>query len=260
MRPHTFLFPGLAFLLLSAGCASLGPSIGECANYMLIGAAGGGAVGVIGVDEVLGDSVSANRRAAAGVVGAVAGASVGYALCARAYRQKRDLEERFARVEAELAEARAQNEAEATDPHRPAEEATRDAVEFPAPRPEVVRDQIVRLELGSTLLFETDGDVLSARARPYLDALASSLRENLGSEVALVGHTDTVGAEDYNRMLSERRARAVADFLIARGVAQERLHVAGRGEAEPIATNDTAEGRAQNRRVEVLIVPQTQTI
>lgn len=223
---------------------------------MLLGAAGGGAVAVIGVDEVLGDSLGTGRKAAAGVAGAVAGASVGYALCTRAYRQKRDLEERFAQVEAELAATRAEMDAERA--HTPnVSDVPEEPIEIKSPRPEVVQDQIVRLELGSALLFETDEKKLSARARPYLDALAASLNENPTSKVAIIGHTDDAGSEEYNLSLSKQRAGTIADYLTTQGVLPGRLQTTGRGETEPVDTNETPQGRAQNRRVEVYIIPQT---
>ena len=70
----------------------------------------------------------------------------------------------------------------------------------------------------------------------------------------IVGHTDATGSDAYNQGLSERRARAAADYISRQGVAATRLRSLGRGETEPISTNDTAEGRSENRRVEIAIV------
>ncbi len=99
--------------------------------------------------------------------------------------------------------------------------------------------------------FEFDSARLRPEFHPVLDGLAAALRPSLGQQVALVGHTDSSGPERYNRELSLRRARAVADYLQRAGVAPERLFVAGDGEGRPIADNETAAGRAQNRRVEI---------
>lgn len=105
----------------------------------------------------------------------------------------------------------------------------------------------------SGLLFNFDSDQLRAEARTNLDNLASSLSNFGDSNLLLVGHTDSVGTTEYNQALSERRARAVAVYLISRGVATTRIQTAGRGETEPIASNSTDAGRQQNRRVEVAI-------
>ncbi|HUH11565.1 MAG TPA: OmpA family protein, partial [Longimicrobiales bacterium] len=74
-----------------------------------------------------------------------------------------------------------------------------------------------------------------------------------GRELLVVGHTDAVGSDDYNQALSERRAQAAADFLVTQGVSRTAIRTVGRGETEPIASNDTPEGRQMNRRVEVAI-------
>jgi outer membrane protein OmpA-like peptidoglycan-associated protein len=73
--------------------------------------------------------------------------------------------------------------------------------------------------------------------------------------IDVLGHTDSDGAEGYNQALSERRAQSVASFLTGRGVATVRIATIGYGETRPIATNETAEGKAQNRRVEIKVVP-----
>ncbi len=83
--------------------------------------------------------------------------------------------------------------------------------------------------------------------------LAKSLEKYPDTELLIVGHTDNVGTEEYNLGLSERRAAAAADYLAFRGVSRDRLQPAGRGESEPVASNDTDQGRTQNRRVEVAI-------
>ncbi|HEX7019502.1 MAG TPA: OmpA family protein [Gemmatimonadaceae bacterium] len=110
---------------------------------------------------------------------------------------------------------------------------------------------VVTFESG--LLFNFDSDQLRAEAKANLDNLASSLTNFGDSNLLLVGHTDSVGTSSYNQGLSERRSRAVAVYLMSRGVASTRIQTAGRGETEPIASNSTDAGRQQNRRVEVAI-------
>jgi outer membrane protein OmpA-like peptidoglycan-associated protein len=105
----------------------------------------------------------------------------------------------------------------------------------------------------SGLLFDYDSDVLHAAATQNLAALAASLDKYPNTDLIIVGHTDNKGSDGYNISLSERRAAAAASYLASRGVARSRLRSAGRGESEPVASNDTDAGRQQNRRVEVAI-------
>jgi outer membrane protein OmpA-like peptidoglycan-associated protein len=105
----------------------------------------------------------------------------------------------------------------------------------------------------SCLLFDFDSDQLRAESKKNLDNLASSLKNFGDSKLLLVGHTDAQGTDAYNLDLSRRRAASVASYLESRGVSGARVEVTGRGETEPIASNDTELGRAQNRRVEVAI-------
>lgn len=103
------------------------------------------------------------------------------------------------------------------------------------------------------LLFPFDSDQLHADARENVRRFAASLVKYPNTRTMVVGHTDSDGDVSYNQALSERRARAAADFIAANGVAYSRISTVGSGEAEPIATNATADGRSQNRRIEVAI-------
>jgi outer membrane protein OmpA-like peptidoglycan-associated protein len=105
----------------------------------------------------------------------------------------------------------------------------------------------------SGLLFDFDSDVLRTESRKNLDNLASSLRDFGDSKLMLVGHTDSQGTDSYNLELSRRRASSVGTYLEAHGVSSSRVQIAGRGETEPIASNDSDSGRQENRRVEVAI-------
>jgi outer membrane protein OmpA-like peptidoglycan-associated protein len=105
----------------------------------------------------------------------------------------------------------------------------------------------------SGLLFDYDSDVLRAGAQHNLATLAASLDKYPGTDVVIVGHTDSKGSDSYNLLLSERRAAAATTYLASRGVARARLRSTGRGKTEPVASNDTDAGRQQNRRVEVAI-------
>jgi outer membrane protein OmpA-like peptidoglycan-associated protein len=111
----------------------------------------------------------------------------------------------------------------------------------------------IQVTFESGLLYAFDSDVVLPEARANFAELAKSLEKYPDTDLLIVGHTDNVGTEEYNLGLSERRAAAAADYLSFRGVSRDRLQPAGRGESEPVASNDTDQGRTQNRRVEVAI-------
>ncbi len=110
-----------------------------------------------------------------------------------------------------------------------------------------------RYTVSSAVLFAFDDARLSADAPAALEEALQSRRARPAARVTVVGHADAVGTEDYNRALSQRRARSVADYLMQRGVAPERVTVRGAGADEPLAPNDTEEHRQQNRRVEITV-------
>jgi OmpA-OmpF porin, OOP family len=99
--------------------------------------------------------------------------------------------------------------------------------------------------------FEFDSSTLSARELEVLGVAVEELRANPELRVRIVGHTDSKGTDEYNQKLSQRRAQAVLGFLTRRGIERRRLEAVGLGEENPVATNDTEDGRAQNRRVEL---------
>jgi outer membrane protein OmpA-like peptidoglycan-associated protein len=105
----------------------------------------------------------------------------------------------------------------------------------------------------SGLLFPYDSDVLTDAARTNLTNLAQNIGKFPDTDLLVVGHTDATGSDTYNQALSERRARAAANYLISQGVSSSRIRTMGLGESEPKASNETSEGQAQNRRVEVAI-------
>ena len=131
------------------------------------------------------------------------------------------------------------------------------AMEIPGARVERVGEGIV-VTFDSGLLFAYDSDAVTGAARTNLTQLAQSLQKYGDTDVLIVGHTDATGSDNYNQGLSERRANSAAAFLASQGIGRARVQTAGRGELEPIESNDTAEGRAQNRRVEIVIVANEQ--
>ena len=136
--------------------------------------------------------------------------------------------------------------------HRMDKQAEEIAKEIPGAKVERVGEGI-QVTFESGLLYDFDSDVVRGAARENLSTLAASLDEYPGTDLLIVGHTDNVGSDTYNQDLSERRARAAANYLASQGVARSRLRTLGLGEAEPVATNATDAGRNQNRRVEVAI-------
>jgi outer membrane protein OmpA-like peptidoglycan-associated protein len=117
-------------------------------------------------------------------------------------------------------------------------------------------DRGMVLTLGD-VLFDTDQADLKPGAGPTIDRLAQFLRDNEDTRLLVEGYTDSRGSEEYNQDLSRRRAAAVASALESRGIARDRVNVAGRGETLPVASNDTAAGRQLNRRVEIVFSDQS---
>jgi outer membrane protein OmpA-like peptidoglycan-associated protein len=113
----------------------------------------------------------------------------------------------------------------------------------------------IRVILPEGVTFRTGSSVVDPAFLPALRAVSDSLRRHPDTLVRVVGHTDNVGTAAYNTQLSQDRALAVARVLIANGTSANRIVVSGRGFYEPIASNATAAGRAENRRVEIIITP-----
>ncbi len=111
----------------------------------------------------------------------------------------------------------------------------------------------IAVTFDSGILFPHDSSTLSSEAQSNLRKLADSLQAESRTNVMIVGHTDSDGADSYNQDLSERRGRSASDYLATHGVSSSRLSSRGRGEAEPIASNTAADGKRQNRRVEIAI-------
>ncbi|TVQ54481.1 MAG: OmpA family protein [Rhodobacteraceae bacterium] len=114
---------------------------------------------------------------------------------------------------------------------------------------------LVNLPAGVT--FDFDSAAVRPEFIPALNDVANTLRQFQQSYVDVVGHTDNVGSAAYNQTLSERRAQSVANVLTNRGVQPQRIITSGMGFNQPVASNDTPEGRARNRRVELRITPLT---
>jgi outer membrane protein OmpA-like peptidoglycan-associated protein len=123
---------------------------------------------------------------------------------------------------------------------------------------EAVREEEGRLIISlSGVLFESGGDKLTTSSESRLDTVAQALAAYSDRSIVIEGHTDDRGSDATNQQLSQKRADAVRAYLQQRGVPIEQMRAVGRGESQPIASNDTPEGRANNRRVEVIVEPAT---
>ncbi len=114
-------------------------------------------------------------------------------------------------------------------------------------------DNQLKVNIPNDISFDTGSAAIKPALRQVLDPFAQSLRGDPGARISIIGHTDSTGPESVNNPLSLSRAQSVRDYLTDRGVPAGQMEVAGRGEREPIASNDTAAGRAKNRRVEIYL-------
>jgi outer membrane protein OmpA-like peptidoglycan-associated protein len=184
------------------------------------GAVIGAVVGGV-AGAVIGNQSGRNRTGA--VVGAAAGAAVGAAVGRRMDKQ-----------EAEL------RQIEGVEVERPSEGE-------------------IEVRLTNDILFDYDSSALRPASRTTLNELADNFAQYPDNQIIVEGHTDSTGSDAYNQRLSEQRAANVADYLIGRGVAARNVIVYGYGESDPKSSNDTAEGRQLNRRVEIHIRATDQT-
>jgi len=203
--------------VLLAGCTTHADGT-QSVNKTAVGAGVGALAG-----GVLGNRLDKDKRGRGTVIGAVAGAAAGAGLGYMMDRQEAELRE-------QLAGERAQH-----------------AVEI-----ERVSDDLLKLTLANEVSFDVNSATVKPAFKPSLGKVAEVL-QRYDTRVTIVGHTDSSGAESYNQQLSERRAQAVLDELVRLGVPYPRLSAVGRGEYEPRADNTSAAGRAQNRRVEILV-------
>lgn len=114
-------------------------------------------------------------------------------------------------------------------------------------------DNRLKLEIPSDVSFDTGRSDIKSNFQPVLQRFAATLNENPATTVTIIGHTDSTGSPDINQPLSVDRAARTRDYLANRGVNPNRITIEGRGEREPIASNNDASSRARNRRVEIYV-------
>ena len=210
---------GLASLALSA-CVTDPETGQQRISKSAIGGIGGALGGYLLGDIVGGHRDRTEKIVGAGI-GAVAGAGIGYYLD----QQERELRQKTAGTGID-----------------------------------VVRDgDSLLLNMPSQVTFDVDSSAVKPEFRSTLNDVASTLVQYESTYIDVYGHTDSTGSDAYNQTLSERRAQSVSSYLASRGVQSARLATRGFGESQPVASNTTEEGRAQNRRVEIRIVPVTQS-
>ena len=187
----------------------------------VIGAAAGAVIG-----GVLGNNIGKGKNAPAGaVLGGVVGGVVGNVIGAKMDKQAKEIKETLPGAEVERV------------------------------------GEGIKVTMNESMVnFAFDSSDLTSTAKANLDKLAEVLKNNPDTNINIYGHTDSKGTDAYNQSLSERRAAAVRNYLSAAGVGSARMMTMGMGEKEPIATNDTDAGRAQNRRVEFAITANQEMI
>ncbi|MDP2770061.1 MAG: OmpA family protein [Giesbergeria sp.] len=111
----------------------------------------------------------------------------------------------------------------------------------------------LKLDIPSDISFDTGRSEIKGNFAPVLDRFAAGLRDNQNTDVQIVGHTDSTGSDAINNPLSVDRATSTRNYLTARGVSGSRIETEGRGSYQPIASNNTEDGRARNRRVEIFV-------
>ncbi|MGE0801672.1 MAG: OmpA family protein [Lautropia sp.] len=121
------------------------------------------------------------------------------------------------------------------------------------------RENLLQLDIPSDISFDVNKADIRPGFQPILDRFAQTLVQNPAATVQIIGHTDSTGSDAINNPLSVHRAASTRDYLVGHGVAPQRIMIDGRGRWEPVADNNTVEGRARNRRVEIYVGEQART-
>ncbi len=222
MNKRPFLWLGIATLSISlAGCTTTNPYTSQPELSKAAIGAGIGAVSGALLGQAIGGSHRRQNTEIGAVLGAIAGGSVGYYMDEQQAALRRQLQGTGVSV-------------------------TR-------------QGNNIILNMPSDITFPINQYAIQPRFYPVLNSVAKVLKHYYKTQIIVAGYTDDTGTPQYNLQLSRKRAQAVADYLIAQGVQPIRIQTVGYGEADPVASNATAAGRAQNRRVTITLIPVTQT-
>ncbi len=206
----------LAIVLTLSGCAGMSETQRDRTRDTAIGAGVGASAGAI-IGALAGKGTGAAIGAAAGAgVGAIAG----NVWSRRMEEQKKEMEQATTGTGVQVIKT---------------------------------ADNRLKLDIPSDISFDTGRAEIKSNFRPVLDSFATSLTNNPGTQVTIIGHTDSSGSDVVNNPLSLNRAAATRDYLASRSVSSNRIIIDGRGSREPVAANDTAAHRAINRRVEIFV-------
>jgi outer membrane protein OmpA-like peptidoglycan-associated protein len=215
----------MKLVLTSLTCAAL--FLSGCANMSETqqGTAKGAGIGAV-AGAVIGAATGGSKGAAQGaVLGGAVGAGGGYLWSKRMQDQKAAMEQATAGTGVAVSQT---------------------------------ADNRLKLDIPSDISFATGRSDVSTTFAPILNQVAPSLNQNPVTTVTIIGHTDSTGSDAINNPLSVDRANSTRNYLVARGVAANRVATDGRGSREPIADNNTNEGRAKNRRVEIYVAEPVQ--
>ncbi|WP_096663388.1 OmpA family protein [Polaromonas sp. AET17H-212] len=215
----------MKLVLTSLTCAAL--FLSGCANMSETqqGTAKGAGIGAV-AGAVIGAATGGSKGAAQGaVLGGAVGAGGGYLWSKRMQDQKAAMEKATAGTGVAVSQT---------------------------------ADNRLKLDIPSDISFATGRSDVNSTFAPILNQFASSLNQNPVTTVTIIGHTDSTGSDAINNPLSIDRANSTRNYLVARGVAGNRIATDGRGSREPIADNNTNEGRAKNRRVEIYVAEPVQ--
>ena len=210
----------------SLSCAALSIAVlSGCANMTETqkGTAQGAGIGAVG-GALIGAALGGSKGAATGaVLGGAAGAGGGYIWSKKMQDQKAAMEKATAGTGVAVTQT---------------------------------TDNRLKLDIPSDVSFDTGRAAIKPNFAPILNQFATSLNQNAVTTITIIGHTDSTGSDSINNPLSVDRAESARDYLVSRGVARNRIATDGRGAREPIADNNTQQGRDKNRRVEIYVAEQ----
>jgi len=212
----------LCCILLLAGCAETG-TMTKSQQGGLFGAGGGAVVGAI-LGQAIGHDTQSTLIGAA--LGAAAGGAGGYGVGKMMDNQEKEMREALVKSEAAAVKR---------------------------------EGNLLSVTFKGDVAFDTNSTEVRQELYTEINRVAGVLNQYPDTLIRVEGHTDSKGSDEYNMDLSKRRANAVKTLLVMRGVADSRIEVIGFGKTMPVATNETEAGRQKNRRVEIKIVPKTQT-